>query len=113
VDNQIFGILQFALDGVTAAQRQVADNLANAQTPGYTDHEVSFAASLEQALTHGGTAQVTDDPSPRPPASDGNNVSVTTELVEAQETTLDYQVLTSSFNAQFRLIQGASGGSFS
>jgi flagellar basal-body rod protein FlgB len=113
LDGQIVGILQFALDGVTEQQSAIANNLANVQTPEYTAENVSFQQSLERALDDGGTASITESASNAPPASDGNNVSLTTELVDAQESTLQYQALTESVNAQFRLIQGASGGSFS
>ncbi|MGH9082509.1 MAG: flagellar basal body rod protein FlgB [Acidimicrobiales bacterium] len=111
---QIVDILQFALDGVAQQQAAVADNLANAQTPGYTDTEVSFQQSLAQAMSGpgAGTATISSAPSPAAPASDGNNVDLTGELVEAEQTTLQYKVLTEAVNAQFRLVQGAAGGSF-
>lgn len=108
----VINVLQFAIDGVSQQQAAIANNLANAQTPGYTAEDVSFEQSLRQALAGGGTASVTQRPSPAAPASNGNNVRLSTELVAAQESTLQYQVLTNSLNAQFRLVQGASGGSF-
>ena len=111
---QIVDILQFALDGVAQQQDAIANNIANDQTPGYTATGVSFQQSLAQALAAPGaaTAAVTESPSTAPPATDGNNVSLTDELVAAQQATLQYQVLTESVNAQFRLVQGATGGSF-
>lgn len=114
MSGQIVDILQFALDGVAQQQAAIANNLANVQTPNYTDTEVSFQQSLAQAIAgHGtGTASVSRAPSAAPPATDGNNVSLTNELVEAQQATLQYQVITDSVNAQFRLVRGASGGSF-
>lgn len=108
----IAGILQFALDGVTAEQAAISGNLANAQTPGYRAEDVSFQSSLAAAIANGGTATVAESPSTAPPATDGNNVSLTTELVTAEAATLQYQTLTESLNAQFRLVQGAAGGRF-
>lgn len=108
----IVDILQFALEGVTQQQAAIANNLANAQTPGYTAEVVSFQESLEQALQQGGTASITEAPSAAAAASDGNNVSLTTELVEAEQSTLQYQAITDSLNAQFRLVQGSAGGSY-
>ncbi|MGH9088185.1 MAG: flagellar basal body rod protein FlgB [Acidimicrobiales bacterium] len=114
MSGQIVDILQFALDGVAQQQAAIANNLANVQTPNYTEHDVSFQQSLAQAIaSHGtATASVSDAASTTSPASDGNNVSLTNELVAAQQATLQYQVLTDSVNAQFRLVQGAAGGSF-
>lgn len=109
----VVNILQFALDGVTQQQAAISNNLANVQTPGYTAEDVSFQKSLQEAIAGGGTATITDGTSPAPDATDGNNVSLTTELVDAQESTLQYQVITNSLNAQFRLVQGAAGGSYS
>lgn len=109
----IVDVLQFALDGLTEQQNAVANNLANAETPGFTDTEVSFQQSLQQALDDPGTtAQVTEAPSAAPAASDGNNVDLSDELVEAEQTTLQYQTMSEMLNAQFLLVQGAAGGSF-
>jgi flagellar basal-body rod protein FlgB len=110
----IVGILQFAIDGVTAQQDAVANNVANDSTPGYTDTEVSFQSSLQHALDLPGpqTAQVTSAPSPDAPATNGNNVQLSQELVEMQSDTLHYQAISESLNAQFRLVQGATGGSY-
>ena len=111
----IVGILQFAIDGVTASQNAVANNIANDNTPGYTDTEVSFQSSLEHALDLPGTnnAQITTAASTAPKATDGNNVKLADELDEAEQDTLHYQTISESLNAQFRLIAGASGGSYS
>lgn len=115
MDGQIIGILQFALDGVAQQQSAVADNLSNAETPGYTAQDVSFQQSLDQALSSGGTAtaSITTAPSAAPASSDGNNVDFTSELVAAQQSTLQYQMLTDMVNAQLRLVQGSAGGTFS
>lgn len=111
---QIVNILQFALDGVAQQQAAIANNLANAQTPGYTATAVSFQHSLAQALASPGTAAagVSQAPTPTLPATDGNNVSLTNELVAAQQATLQYQAITDAVNAQLRLVQGSAGGSY-
>lgn len=111
---QIVNILQFALDGVAQQQAAIADNLANAQTPGYTGSQVSFQQSLAHALAAPGTttADVSTAPTPTLPSTDGNNVSLTNELVAAQQATLQYQAITEAVNAQLRLVQGSAGGSY-
>lgn len=110
----IVGILHFAIDGVTDQQNAVANNVANDATPGYTATEVSFESSLQHALDLPGpqTAQVTSAPSVAPAAANGNNVRLGDELVQMQSDTLHYQTISESLNAQFRLIQGAAGGSY-
>ena len=108
----VIQVLQFAIDGTSAEQSAIAGNLANAQTPGYKAEDVSFQASLAAALEHGGTATISESPSTAPPATDGNNVSLVTELVTAEETTLRYQALAKSLTAQFLLVQGAAGGRY-
>ncbi len=107
-------VLSFALSGLTESQQSTADNLANADTPGYTASEVHFQASLQQALQSqaGGTATTTQSPDPTPPSTNGNNVNVGSQLVNAEQETMQYQAMVDMFNAQYRLIQGASGGSF-
>ena len=110
----VIGILQFAIDGITQQQNATANNIANEATPGFTATGVSFEASLQQALAAGGpaTAQMTTSPSAAPAATNGNNVSLGTELVAAEQDTLHYQQVSDSLNAQLRLVQGSAGGSF-
>lgn len=111
----IVDVLQYAVDGVAQQQQATANNLANAETPGYTAQDVDFATSLQQALDSpsGGSASVVVSSDPAAPATDGNNVDTATQLVNAQTETLQYQTMVEMLNAQFRLISGAAGGSFS
>jgi flagellar basal-body rod protein FlgB len=111
----IVNVLQYAVDGVAQQQQATANNLANADTPGYTAQDVDFETSLQQALgsADGGTATTAVSADPAAPATDGNNVDTSTQLVDAQTETLQYQTMVDMLNAQFRLISGAAGGSFS
>ncbi len=110
----IVDVLAFAVDGLSQRQQAIADNLANADTPGFTATQVDFESSLQQALDTpgGGSAQVTVSASPATPATNGNNVHVDQQLVAAEQTALQYQTMVELLNAQFRLVQGAAGGSF-
>lgn len=110
----IVDVLRFAVNGVAQQQQATADNLANSETPGYTAKDVNFEASLRNALdtTGGGTATVAVTPDLAAPASDGNNVTTSGQLVNAQSETLQYQTMVEMLNAQFRLVSGAAGGSF-
>jgi flagellar basal-body rod protein FlgB len=110
----IVNVLQYAVDGVAQQQQATANNLANADTPGYTAQAVDFETSLQQALSSpaGGTASVAVSADPTVAATNGNNVDTGTQLVDAQKETLQYQTMVDMLNAQFRLISGAAGGSF-
>jgi flagellar basal-body rod protein FlgB len=114
VASGIIDVLHFAIDGVTAQTNAATNNLANVDTPNYTDTEVNFQQSLQDALTSpdGGTAQVTTTPSVAAPATNGNNVDLAGELVDAEKDALQYQTISEGLNAQFRLIAGAAGGSY-
>lgn len=107
----IVGVLQFAVDGLAQQQQTIANNLANNDTPGFTAQDVDFQSSLQQALdsSTGGTAQVTVTPDPAPYATDGNNVDTSSQLVAAEQTTLQYQTMVDMLNQQFSLIQQAAG----
>lgn len=110
----VLGILRFAVDGLSQQQQAVANNLANADTPGFTAQSVDFQSSLQQAIDspNGGTATVSVTPSTDPAGPNGNNVDTANQMVQAEQTTLQYQTMVEMLNAQFRLIQGAAGGSF-
>ena len=111
----ITDVLQFALDGLTQQQQAIANNLANTSTPGFTATDVNFQSSLDQALnsSNGGQAQITTTADPAAAGTDGNNVDSGQQLVDAEQNTMQYQATVELLNAQYRLIQGASGGSFS
>jgi flagellar basal-body rod protein FlgB len=110
----IVDVLQYAVDGVNQQQEATANNLANSETPGYTAQDVDFETSLQQAINSptGGTAATVVSADPAAPATDGNNVDTGNQLVDAQQETLQYQTTVDMLNAQFRLISGAAGGSF-
>ena len=114
MDNGILGVLQFAIDGVTAQQNATANDLSNAQTPGFTGSTVSFEQSLQQAINapDTATAEVTTTPDPAGTATNGNNVDLGSALVDSEEETLHYSSISESINSQFRLVSGVSGGSF-
>lgn len=113
VSDGIIGVLQFAIDGVTEQQNAIANNISNAQTPGFTDTEVSFQQSLQQAIDSPGPAVASISTSQDTNGStNGNSVNVDSELVESEKAALQYQTVSESLNAQFRLIAGSAGGSY-
>jgi flagellar basal-body rod protein FlgB len=114
MDGGIVDVLQFAIDGVTDQTNAVANNLANAETPDFTASDVNFQQSLEKAISSPGTSTATETttPSTDPAASNGNNVNLGSELVSSAKGALEYQQLSQSLDAQFRLIRGVVGGTW-
>jgi flagellar basal-body rod protein FlgB len=110
----IVNVLQFAVDGLTQQQQAIANNLANSETPGFTASDVNFQSSLQQALAspQGGTASLSVTADPAMPGTDGNNVDTGNQVVNAEQNTLQYQATVELLNAQYRLVAGAAGGSF-
>jgi flagellar basal-body rod protein FlgB len=112
----VIGILRFAVNSLDLQQQAAANNIANAQTPDFTATEVSFQNSLQAALqspSPGATAAATTYASPAAPASDGNNVDVTQEMMTLERSTLQSQTMVELLNDQFRMVRGAMGGGFS
>lgn len=107
--------LQYAVDGLSMRQEAQAGNIANAQTPGFQAKEVDFETSLTQAINGGSLAGASPSvaTSTAPGDSTGNNVNLGNEMVGLQETTLRYQAMVDALNAQFRILRGSMGGSFS
>jgi len=93
-----------ALDGLALRQKAIANNIANAETPGYHRSEVDFEADLEAALNTRGTTAAkkklhelqptmhADLDSPERP--DGNNVNIDKEMADLAKTGLSYKAAT-------------------
>ncbi|MCU1426180.1 MAG: flagellar basal-body rod protein [Actinomycetia bacterium] len=99
--------IQSELDGLSARQRIIAQNLANSDTPGYLAGRVNFEDSLRSAIENGGepsATQVTTSTSLDPTSVNGNNVQVDDENVRLIDTGLRYQLATEAMNNKFRLL---------
>ncbi len=98
-----------ALNGLTARQRAISNNLANVDTPGFKASDVSFARQLDKALeANQGLKMVTTHPQhlsePSSPENmqlisrsdtshrlDGNNVDIDKEMSYLAETVIHFQ----------------------
>jgi flagellar basal-body rod protein FlgB len=93
-------LIETLLDASTVRQRVVAENLANAETPGYRAKTVRFDAALERAVAAGDYEAARDA---RPAIveregrlnANGNDVNVDTEIGEMNRNALAYQTLLS------------------
>ena len=114
--------LRSAHDGLSYRQKVSADDVANADTPDYTAHNVSFEDSLRGALdTAGKTGSASamaaiSDVTPTVSAStaqrgaDGNNVDLANESLTAMQATYSYQLLSRAVGDRFGMITTAIGG---
>jgi flagellar basal-body rod protein FlgB len=98
--------LSTAISAISQQQRVTADNLANLETPGYQAQRVSFEDSLRDAVAsgHPATATVSTSDSGDPSGVNGNNVSLNEEMVIAQKSNTQFQLLTTAISAKFNLI---------
>ena len=115
-DPSIVGI-EKAMQGSLLRQQVLANNIANANTPGYQRSDVDFQSALAQAFSSGtpSTSQVDQITfSPQAAATgamqvDGNTVDVNAENADLSENTLDYQALESVMGTRMSILKTAIG----
>lgn len=119
-------VVSYALDGLSARQKTIANNVANVDTPGYKAQRVDFESQLQAAINHnprGGIAMETTNakhivfaPSGNIDGikitqqnnvmrNDKNNVDIDTEMTNLAETTLRYQALMQLAGMKISLIK--------
>jgi len=101
------GILQFALDAVVDQQQTIANNISNQDTPNFQADDVTFESSLAQALQSGGSATVQTTPEGLASGTNGNNVSLPTEMTLMQENDLENQTVDNALSGQFSILSDA------
>ena len=101
------------LDATAFRHRVLANNLANADTPGYIRQEVPFESELADAVKSGELADfkmtVTEDRSATPRA-DGNNVQLDYELSEINKNALLHQMAVQLMQAKLSMQRTAITG---
>lgn len=118
---QVFDVsiaaLEKALAGSAMRQEVLANNLANANTPGYVRLDVDFHGTLAQALGRGDTVSELDSVSfsPGPDGAgtmryDGSSVDVDREMASLSENALDYQALVATLRARIRMLENVITG---
>ncbi|MFC8923851.1 flagellar basal body rod protein FlgB [Cellulosimicrobium sp. NPDC057127] len=100
--------LQSALDGLSARQRAIAENVANINTPGYTARRVQFEEALAVSVREGdGRAAFTEARSLEPTQLNGSNVNLDTETVSNVDTVLRYQFATQAVGGEANALRAA------
>jgi flagellar basal-body rod protein FlgB len=108
--------LQQALAGSAQRQQLLANNLANADTPGFKRSDVNFQATLANALAQGDNGSQIESVSFQPQTdttssmtADGNNVDMDTEMSNLSQNALTYQSLVAVANARLKMLSTAIG----
>jgi flagellar basal-body rod protein FlgB len=105
--------LEYALDGMKARMDVHADNLANANTPGYISRRVDFETSLKQALATddlGDVAAPDVENAMGLPDAQGNTVSLETEMTELMKANLMQRTLVNAYNFKVGVLRAAITG---
>ncbi|MEA2179315.1 MAG: flagellar basal-body rod protein FlgB [Solirubrobacteraceae bacterium] len=106
--------LERAMIGTGARQAALAENLANANTPGYQRRDVEFQDALRSAI--GGGKQAVERSSVRtvvdtsaPLRADGSNVDVEREGAAMARAGLEHDALVSIVNTRNSILRAAMG----
>lgn len=115
----IFDLTQTALEramhGASLRQEALAQNMANANTPGYQRRDVDFHGALQRALAEGDAnalravpMEATVDRSGALRA-DGNGVDVDVESATLAKNGMEYQALVQVARARNEILKSAMG----
>jgi flagellar basal-body rod protein FlgB len=105
--------------GASARQAALANNIANANTPGYRRMDRDFHAVMQEALAAGdasghGEAELDFTPVPDgtgPTRADGGNVDPDIEMASLAENSLEYQALAAVHKTRMRTLDTVIGRS--
>ena len=97
--------LQQYMDLLSARQRLVASNIANADTPGYKTRDIDFQFEY-MSLADGAQPRVIDAPGLKT-RNDGNNVSLDREARLLAENALRFNVASTLLRSQIRELRSA------
>lgn len=93
------------MDLVSARQRLVASNIANADTPGYKTKDIDFQAEFRNLIQ--GTAPRAEEVRGLAAKNDGNNVSLDREARLLAENALRFNVASTLARAEIRAVRQA------
>jgi flagellar basal-body rod protein FlgB len=113
LDDVSIDALHSALNGLSARQRAISDDIANVNTPFFRARSVSFEADLKRALSSGDNPM---DVSPTVNFSQagagltGNNVDLDAETTSGVDTQLRYELALRAVGDRFSLLRTAIKG---
>ncbi|MDG2112279.1 MAG: flagellar basal body protein [Actinomycetota bacterium] len=98
-----------ALDGLSQRAKVRANNIANAETPGYRAGRVDFEAALRAAGSDLSDVEFTEDYRGTRVDGRGNSVDLEVEVTELVQDNLMFQAMVNGFNYKANLLQTAMG----
>lgn len=113
IDGSTTSLLSLAIDAATLRQQALAQNIANANTPGYRRVDVQFEQQLRElggAVQDGSAREQFGSASLRPyirmteSGPDEQAVALDTEIAHMAENTLQHQVLIKALGKHLALI---------
>ena len=99
------GALERYMDLLSARQRLVASNIANADTPGYKTRDLAFRGELQSLLSGEPAAAV--ELSDLAARNDGNNVSIDREARLLAENALRFNLASNLMRSEIRAVRSA------
>ena len=93
------------MDLVSARQKLVASNIANADTPGYKTRDIDFQSEFQSAIDHAPPTVV--EVAGLKIKNDGNNVSIDRESRMLAENALRFQAASSLLHAEIQKLRSA------
>jgi flagellar basal-body rod protein FlgB len=112
--DRVAGQLERYMDLLSARQKLVASNVANADTPGYITKDLDFQGEFQSAASFAqntaGFAPNVVEVSGLQVKNDGNNVSLDRESRLLAENALRFQLASSLMKAQIQLVKSAITG---
>ena len=106
--------LERAISGASMRQSVLANNLANAETPGFQRSDVDFHSTLADAMRTGDGTRIestsfSPQQDPQTLRADGNGVDIDVESSNMAKNGLEYDALVSVAKARLQIIQTAMG----
>ncbi len=93
---------------MSARQKLVASNIANADTPGYRTKDIDFQTELQNAVS--GMPPFAHDVSGLTVKNDGNNVSLDREARLLAENALRFNIASNLLRSQIKIVRMAIEG---
>jgi flagellar basal-body rod protein FlgB len=103
--DRITDSLERYMDLLSARQKIVASNIANADTPGFKTRDVDFQAEFQSAVSSSSprSAEVNGLPA----KNDGNNVNLDREAQLLSENAMRFNLASSLMRSQIRMVKEA------